>query len=32
MPKYHGILFLLDTVEGGSEIVGCYLKFAIPKY
>lgn len=32
MPKYDGIVFLLDTVEGGGEIVGCYLNLAIPKH
>jgi len=31
MPKYRGIVFLLGTVEGGIEIVGCYLSLAIPK-
>lgn len=32
MPRYNDVVFLLDTVEGGDEIVGCYLNFAIPKH
>lgn len=32
MPKYNGVVFLLDTVEGEDEIVGFYLNFAIPKH